>query len=55
MLAEGCALQVFLVKDVSSEFIIFVDTVDSQLPQCQELLHDFNLDILPALYAALDK
>lgn len=45
---------VFLVKDISLVFLILVDTMNSQLHQCQELLHDFNLDVLPALYAALD-
>lgn len=29
--------------------------MNSQLHQCQELLRDYNLDVLPALYAALDE
>lgn len=49
------SLSVFLAKDASSVFIISTDTMNSQLHQCQELLRDYNLDVLPALYAALDE
>lgn len=54
-MAEGWLWAVFLVKDTSSVFIISTDTMNSQLHQCQELLRDYNLDVLPALYATLDE
>lgn len=54
-LAQGWLWAVFLLKDASSVFIISTDTMNSQLHQCQELLRDYNLDVLPALYATLDE